>query len=139
MNKLILAGRLVRDPEVNYTDAGKVWGRIAVAVDRPLKKGQNKEERKTDFFNCVIFGKTAEFVGNYFVKGQRILLEGSVQFSDYTDKNGQKRRSTEVIVSQVEFVADKNSNAGSGNSGDFSGGFDDMGQAVPAELDGMAW
>lgn len=139
MNKLILAGRLVRDPEVNYTDAGKVWGRIAVAVDRPLKKGQNKEERKTDFFNCVIFGKTAEFVGNYFAKGQRILLEGSVQFSDYTDKNGQKRRSTEVIVSQVEFVADKNSNAGNSNSGDFSGGFDDMGQAVPAELDGMAW
>ena len=138
MNKIILAGRLVRDPEVNYTDSGKVWGRISVAVDRPYQKG-GKENKKTDFFNCVVFGKTAEFIGNYFSKGMRILLEGSVQFNDYTDKNGQKRRSTEVVVSQVEFATDKNSNAGNGNSGDLSGGFDDMGQAVPSDIDAMSW
>lgn len=138
MNKLILAGRLVKDPEVNYTESGKVWGRISVAVDRPYQKG-GKENKKTDFFNCVVFGKTAEFVGNYFTKGRRILLEGSVQFNDYTDKNGQKRRSTEVVVSQVEFVTDKNSNAGSGNPGDSNAGFEGMGQEVPADIDAMSW
>lgn len=138
MNKLILAGRLVKDPEVNYTESGKVWGRISVAVDRPYQKG-GKENKKTDFFNCVVFGKTAEFVGNYFAKGRRILLEGAVQFNDYTDKNGQKRRSTEVVVSQVEFVTDKNSNAGDGNPGDFNDGFDGMGAEVPADIDAMSW
>lgn len=139
MNKIIIAGRLVRDPEINYKEGGSAWGRISVAVDRPLKKGQKKEDRQTDFFECVAFGHTAEFIGNYFSKGKRILLEGSMQFSEYTDKNGQKRRSANLIIAQVEFISDKNSNAGNGNYGDNSGGFENMGQEVPPDIEAMSW
>ena len=94
MNKIILSGRLTKNPEVNYTSGGKVYTKFSLAVERPFAA----KEKKVDFFDCTVFGKTAEMVGNNFCKGKRMLIEGHIQFDDYTDKAGNKRRSTQVMV-----------------------------------------
>lgn len=118
MNKIILMGRLTRDPEANYSKSGKAFTKIAVAVERPHTVNG---EKKTDFFDCTAFGKTAEVIGNYFTKGQQILLDGSVQFNEYTDKNGVKKRSTNVIIERIEFVAAKKKAAENSNFGEAFG------------------
>lgn len=101
MNKVILLGRLVRDPEVKASQNGKIFAQFCIAVDRPYVKGKDRE---TDFINCVAFNKTGEFVGNYFNKGQRILIEdGSLRVTSF-DKNGEKRFTTNVVANKVAFV-----------------------------------
>lgn len=127
MNKIILLGRVSQDPEAGYSKAGKAFTRFSVAVDRPYTAGQ---EKKADFFNCIAFGKTAEMVGNYFQKGKSILLEGSVQFSEYTNKAGQKARSTNVFVNHVEFVPGAKKAADKSNGGASEG----FGEAFGTEV-----
>lgn len=122
MNKVLLIGRLVRDPEIKYTDGGASIARFSTAVDRRFKKDG---EETADFINCVAFGKTAEFVEKYFHKGNKIVIEGHIQTGSYTNKDGQKVYTTDVIVEQVEFAESK---AASSNSND---GF----QNVPEELE----
>lgn len=101
MNKVILLGRLVRDPEVKASQNGKIFTQFCIAVDRPYVKGKDRE---TDFINCVAFNKTGEFIGNYFNKGQRILIEdGNLRVTSY-EKNGEKRFTTNVVVNKVSFV-----------------------------------
>ena len=101
MNKVILLGRLVRDPEVKASQNGKIFTQFCIAVDRPYVKGK---EREADFINCVAFNKTGEFIGNYFNKGQRILIEdGSLRVTTF-EKNGEKRFTTNVVVNKVAFV-----------------------------------
>lgn len=105
MNKVILVGRLTKDPEVRYTNNGDPIARFTVAVDRRGKKEGN--EQNADFPNCVAFGKTADLIEKYFGKGRRIGLEGRIQTGSYTNKEGQKVYTTDVIVESVEFVESK--------------------------------
>lgn len=105
MNKIVLMGRLVRDPEVRYTQTGKVVTQITVAVDRPFTNQEG--QREADFIPVIFWGKQAEAVGNNFKKGQRILLEGRLQIRSYDAKDGSKRWVTEVIGNNFEFIERK--------------------------------
>ena len=132
MNSVTLMGRLVRDPEVTYSKELAIT-KFCVAVDRPMRKKAEGGSKETDFINCTCFGKSAEVVGNYFHKGSRILVEGRLQVSSYTDKNGNKRTSTDVIVNNFYFVDSKKNNTASPVLSDE--GFANMGGAVPFQGD----
>lgn len=108
---MILIGRLTRDPEVRYSDNGNSVARFSVAVDRKYKK---ENEQAADFINTVAFGKTAEFIEKYFSKGSKIVIEGHIQTSSYTNQEGQKIYTTDVIAREVEFGESKNSNNAAG-------------------------
>ena len=121
MNKVILMGRLTRDPEVRYGGANNsAVARFSLAVDRRFRR--EGEEQTADFINCVAFGKTAEFMEKYFRKGSKAVVEGRIQTGSYTNKDGQKVYTTDVVVEQVEFAESKNSSQGGGDTG-FGGGF----------------
>ena len=123
MNKIMLIGRLVKDPELRYTQSGHAVANFTLAVNRRF--ANQSGEREADFINCQAWQKTAEFVANYFKKGQQMALEGRLQVRSYDDNNGQKRWVTEVVAEQIEFVGSKgngsNSNNASSNSG--AGGY----------------
>lgn len=106
MNKVILLGRLVRDPEVRYSQGAEPLAvvRYTLAVDRPMKKNGEKE---ADFIGCVAFGKRGEFAEKYFKKGKRVSIAGRLQVSSWEDKEGKKRQKTEVIVEE-QYFADGN-------------------------------
>lgn len=108
MNNVSLVGRLTADPEVKHTQSGTAYTRFNVAVDRPVKQG---EEKQADFINCVAWDKKAEFICKYFSKGQRIALTGGIRTGSYTDKDGNKRNTVEVWANNVEFVEKKQSSA----------------------------
>ena len=130
MNKAIIMGRLTKDPDVKYTQTGKVVTQFTLAVDRPFKDAQGNKE--TDFIPVVLWGKTAELVGNSCQKGHRLLVEGRLQIRSYDAKDGTKRWVTEIIASSVEFIERKADVAAS--AGD-KGGFESFGQAVPFDED----
>ena len=110
MNKVILMGNLTRDVEIKEYANNTTVARAGIAVNRPFK---NKE---VDFFNLVAFNKTAEFLSKYFAKGSKILVEGYLRTSNYTDKDGNKKTSTEIIIEQIEFAgAKKDSDCGDSN------------------------
>lgn len=102
MNRIILLGRLVRDPEVRYTNTGKVVCQFTIAVDRPFTGQEGQKE--ADFIPVVIWGKQAETLGNNLTKGQRVLVEGRLQIRGYEAKDGTKRYVTEVISDRFEFI-----------------------------------
>src|SRR5512146_3250950 len=102
MNKVIIVGRLTRDPEVRYTQEGKAVCSFSVAVDSGY--GENK---KADFIPVVVWEKLAEICGNNLSKGRRVLVEGRLQIRDY-EKDGQKRRSADVVAQNVKFLDSKN-------------------------------
>ena len=102
LNKVFVMGRLARDPETGYTQSGTKWARFSLAVDRDFKD-KNSGERATDWVDVVAWRQTAEFVGKYFSKGRMAVVEGRLQVRDWTDKDGIKRRSTEVVADQVYF------------------------------------
>lgn len=106
MNKAILVGRLVRDPELRQTQSGTSVASFTVACDR--RYARKGEERQADFINCVAWGAAADFVCNYFEKGMRIALDGRIQVRSYDDQSGNKRYVTEVIAENVEFAQSKN-------------------------------
>lgn len=114
MNKVILLGRLTRDPEVRYTQTGKVVCQFTLAVDRPFANQDG--QREADFIPVVVWGKSAETCGNYVTKGQRLLVEGRLQIRSYDAKEGGKRWVTEVIADRFEFVENRKDAQGS-NSG----------------------
>ena len=113
MNKVILMGRLTRDPEVRYSagDNSMAIARYTLAVDRRFKRDG---EATADFISCVVFGKQAEFAEKYFRQGIRIVVSGRIQTGSYTNKDGVRVYTTEVIVEDQEFAESKN--AASGNS-----------------------
>lgn len=117
MNKTILMGRLTRDPEVRYTqgDNASAVARFSLAVDRRFKKDG---EQTADFINCVAFGKTGEFIEKYGRKGTKFVVEGRIQTGSYTNKDGQKVYTTDVVVEQVEFAESKS--AAQSNGGGFT-------------------
>ena len=119
MNKVILMGRLTRDPEVRYSQGASQTSvaRFSIAVDRRFKR---EGEPDADFFNCTAFGKQAEFVERYLHKGIKILMSGRVQNDNYTNKDGQMVYSVRVMVDEIEFAESKN--ASGGNAGGFNNG-----------------
>ncbi len=110
MNKVFLSGNLTRDAEVRYTQTGKAFARMGIAVNRPFSK-----EKTVDFFNLTAFGKTAEFCGRYMTKGVRVLVEGSIQTDNYENKDGVKVNSVSIVVDNIEFAGAKRSDGGGGN------------------------
>ena len=100
MNLVVLNGRLVRDPELKFGQSGKAYSRFSIAVDRPFQT--STDSQTADFINCVAFGKTAEFIGEYFRKGRKILLKGSLQMNQY-ESEGKKLTTYVVIAENVEF------------------------------------
>ena len=108
MNKVILMGRLTRDPEVRYAqgDNAMAIARYSLAVDRRFKRDG---EPDADFINCVAFGKSGEFAEKYLKKGTKIAVVGRIQTGSYTNKDGQKVYTTDVVVEEQEFAESKNS------------------------------
>jgi single-strand DNA-binding protein len=115
MNKVILMGRLTRDPEVRYSQgaAPTAVARFSVAVDRRFKRDG---EPDADFFNCTCFGKQGEFVEKYLHKGTKVVLSGRIQNDNYTNKDGQQVYSVRIMVDEIEFAESKNA-AGNGDGG----------------------
>ena len=105
MNRVVLVGRLAKDPELRATTSGTPVCSFTVACDRRFVK--QGEERKADFINCIAWQKSAEAIAQYFGKGDRIALEGSLQTRSWTDNEGKTRYSTEVVVEQWEFAQSK--------------------------------
>ena len=123
MNKVILMGRLTRDPEVRYSQGATplAIARYTLAVDRRNSRSNNGgDEQTADFIPCVAFGKAGEFAERYFRKGTKIAVSGRIQTGSYTNKDGVKVYTTEVIVEDQEFAESKNSSAG--NEGGYTGG-----------------
>ena len=112
MNKVILVGRLTRDPDTHAT-ANSQYTRSSLAVDRRFKQDG---QPTADFPNCIAWGKTAEFVDKYFHKGMKIGLEGRIQTGSY-EKDGRTVYTTDILVESVEFVESKNASGGSSNNG----------------------
>lgn len=102
MNKIILIGRLVQDPELRYTQSGIAVCNFTIAVDRPFMTQSG--ERETDFIDVVVWRKTAENVAKYMAKGRQVAVEGSLQIRSYEDNNGIRRRAAEVQANSVEFL-----------------------------------
>ena len=114
MNKVILMGRLTRDPEVRYSsgDNQMAIARYSIAVDRRGKR--DTEGQTADFINCVAFGKAGEFAEKYFHKGTKIAVTGRIQTGSYTNKDGQKVYTTDIVIEEQEFAESKNASGDAG-------------------------
>ena len=112
MNKVILMGRLTRDPEVRYSqgESATAVARFTLAVDRRFRR----DDASTDFIGCVAFGRNAEFIEKYFRQGTKALITGRIQTGSYTNRDGQKVYTTDVVVEDQEFAESKNSQGESG-------------------------
>jgi len=138
MNKTLLMGRLTKDPEVKYTQAAEPMAiaRYTLAVNRKFKK---EGEPDADFLNIVAFGKNGEFAEKYFVKGQQVAVVGHLQTGNYTNKDGVKVYTTDVIVEEQHFAESKKDNGGSAPQSSksaegfvpISRGFDDDDDSLP--------
>ena len=136
MNKVILMGRLTRDPEVRYSqgDNSMAIARYTLAVDRRFRRDG---EATADFINCVSFGRTAEFAEKYFKQGTKIAITGRIQTGSYTNRDGQKIYTTDVVIEEQEFAESKKAageqaeNAGYSDTGD---GFMNIPDGVDEQL-----
>lgn len=117
LNKIFIMGRLTADPEMRRTQSGTAVASFTLAVDRDFKD-KNTGEKQTDFINCVAWKHTGEFVSRYFTKGRMAVVEGRLQIRDWTDKEGNKRRTAEIVCDQVYFGDSKKEDGG--NSGGFN-------------------
>ena len=118
MNSVNLVGRLVRDPELRYSQSGTAILKFTVAVDRKLSKDKKEEAERNnqptaDFISCTAFGKTAEVIANYHSKGSQIGIEGRIQTGSYEKDDGTKVYTTDVLVNSITFVGSKNNNSNS--------------------------
>lgn len=118
LNKIILMGRLTRDPELRQTQNGTKVAAFSLAVDRDY--AAQSGERETDFIDCFAWRGTAEFAAKYFTKGQMAAVEGRLQVRDWTDKDGNKRRSYEVIADSLYFAGSKRQGGAQTEPGTFS-------------------
>ena len=118
MNKVILIGRLVRDPEVRYSQGERQMAiaRYTLAVDRRGRANASNGEQTADFLQCVAFDKAAEFAEKYFHQGTKVVVTGHIQTGSYTNKDGQKVHTTDVIVEEQEFAESKASNTGNNSN-----------------------
>lgn len=113
MNNVILMGRLTRDPDIRYSQSGDnmAIARFTLAVDRKFKRQDNADQQNADFISCVAFGKTAEVAEKYLRQGTKIAVTGRIQTGSYTNKDGQKIYTTDVVLDNIEFAESKGSRA----------------------------
>ena len=138
LNKIFIMGRLTRDPELRHTQTGTAVATFSLAVDRDFKD-KSTGERSTDFINVVAWRQTGEFVSRYFTKGRMAVVEGRLQMRDWTDKDGNKRTTAEVVADNVYFGDSKRDGEGGGSySSGYTGGYNaapmggNSGYAAPA-------
>ena len=141
MNKVILMGRLTRDPEVRYSagDNSMAIARYTLAVDRRIRK---ENEANADFIGCIAFGRNAEFAEKYFRQGMRVVITGRIQTGSYTNRNGNKVYTTDVVIEDQEFAESKatsannavNRSAGRGKAADAGDGFMNIPAGIDEEL-----
>lgn len=110
MNNIVLVGRLTKDPEVRYTPAQMAVAKFTVATNRP--KNDNGDAPSADFIDVVAFGKTAELIERFFLKGKWIGVQGRLQNNNYTDKNGTKHYTYQVVADRIDFIGNKGDNEG---------------------------
>lgn len=141
MNKVILMGRLVRDPEIRYSNGENAMAiaRFTLAVDRRFKRDG---EQKSDFISCISFGKNGEFAEKYLKKGIKLVVTGRIQTGSYTNRDGQKVYTTDVVVEEQEFAESKKvseASSGSGQSPRQSPGYPESGDNgfmnIPDDID----
>lgn len=126
LNKIFIMGRLARDPELRHTQSGTAVASFTLAVDRDYKDKQTGE-KATDWIDCVAWRQTGEFVSKYFTKGRMAVVEGRLQMRDWADKDGNKRRSAEVVADSVYFGDSKPSEGGGSRSYSASPTYEDLG------------
>ena len=132
LNHLTIMGRLTRDPELRRTGTGIAVASFTVAVDRDFS-GRDGGEKETDFIDCVAWRQTGEFVSKYFTKGSMIVVSGRLQIRSWTDKDGNKRRTAEVVADNVYFGESRRSNEGNSSyGGNAYGGNSYAAPAAPA-------
>lgn len=130
MNRVILMGRLTRDAEIRYSqgESSTAIARFSLAVDRRFRR--EGDEQTADFINCVAFGRTAEFMERFGRKGTKFVAEGRIQTGSYTNKDGQRVYTTDVVVESVEFAESKSAASGS------DGGFTPADRTSPSQAAG---
>ena len=121
LNHIVIMGRLTREPELRRTGSGIAVASFTVAVDRDFS-GRDGGEKETDFIDCVAWRQTGEFVSKYFTKGSMIVVSGRLQIRNWNDKDGNKRRSAEVVADNVYFGESKRSDSGNAYGGNTYGG-----------------
>ena len=116
MNRVILMGRLTRDPNISYSQGGDnmAIARFTLAVDRRGRRQDGADQQNADFISCVAFGRQAEFAEKYLRQGTKIAVTGRIQTGSYTNRDGQKVYTTDVVVEQVEFAESKSTGDNSG-------------------------
>ena len=138
LNRIIIMGRLTRDPELRHTQTGTPVASFTLAVDRDFKD-RNTGEKGTDFIDVVSWRQTAEFVSRYFTKGRMAVAEGRLQIRDWTDKEGGKRRSAEIVADNIYFGDSKrDAENGGGYSSGYSGGYSNSAPAPAAPNPGYS-
>jgi len=145
MNKIILMGRLTKDPDIRATQTGSTIARYTLAVDRRFKK---EGEPEADFINCIVFGKGAEFAERYLHKGIKIAATGRLQTGSYTNKDGQRVNTADVVIEEQEFAESKAQNAQNARESReetqpdvYSGSVGEGFEAIPdgVEAEGLPW
>ena len=135
LNHITIMGRLVRDPELRRTGSGVAVASFRVAVDRDFVSKEGGE-RKADFIDCVAWRQTGEFISKYFTKGRMIVVDGRLEMRDWTDKDGNKRTSAEVVVANAYFGDSKRDGEGGGSySAPAAPGYGSYSAPAPAASD----
>ena len=131
VNKVILVGRLGRDPETRYTGGGQAVANFSVATDETYKDKNGERQKRTEWHKIVVWGKQAEIAQQYLKKGSLIFIEGRIQSREWQDKEGQKRTSFEIVATNFRMLGGRGDNAGGG--GGRAGGDDVESHAAPAD------
>ena len=134
LNIIVLQGRLVRDPEMRTTQSGVAVASFTLAVDRDFS-GRDGGEKQTDFIDCTAWRHTAEFVSKYFSKGRMAVVSGRLQIDNYTDNDGNKRKSAKVIADNIYFGDSKKDSAAGGQSDETASLTPAPSGFVPVEVD----
>lgn len=152
LNKVMLIGRLGRDPEIRYTQSGQAVANFSIATDETYMGKDGQKVEKTEWHKIVVWGKQAEFCGNYLTKGRLIYVEGKIETRKWQDQNGQDRYSTEIKADRVQGLDSRQSEGGyapapqyqnrqpqqpAGPGGPGGGYEEDLGPAFPSEASGM--
>lgn len=131
MNLAVLVGRLTRDPEVRVTDSQMTVARYSLAVDRV---GAKEGQPTADFISCIAFGKSAEFVEKYLKKGMKIAIEGRIQTGSYTNKEGQKVYTTDIVVDRHEFCESRSTSENNATPADSADSFINLPAGIEEEI-----
>ncbi len=135
VNKVILVGRLGRDPETRYTGGGQAVANFSVATDETYKDKAGEKQKRTEWHKIVVWGKQAEIAQQYLKKGSLIFIEGRIQSREWQDKEGQKRTSFEIVASNFRMLGGRGDGGGSGGGGGSVGGgrAEEHDQSAPAD------